>query len=119
MPKTFRKYAKKNAKNAKKHCLIFPDVQFTIFYIFSHIHFEFFAFLHYKYNVFFAFFDFFAYFLKVFGQDFSWSVHRTQYTALRVTVFCSVHTSGTKSWPETCRKYAKKAKHAKKYWFLM
>ena len=63
---------------------------------------------------FFAFFDFFAYFLKVFGQDFSWSVHRTQYTALRVTVFCSVHTSGTKSWPKTCSKYAKNAKNAKK-----
>ena len=63
--------------------------------------------------MFFGIFRFFlAYFLKVFGHDFSWSVHKTQYTTLRITVFCSVHTSGTKSWPKTCSKYAKKAKNA-------
>ena len=105
-------YMRKRAKNVNK-C----NLQY--FRPFSHRHFGFFAFLPYKYNVFWHFSLFSCLFPKSFRLCFSWSVHRTQYTTLRITVFCSVHTSGTKSWPKTCRKYAKNAKNAKKTLFFL
>ena len=41
-------------------------------------------------TMFLHFLFFFTYFLKVFGQDFSWDVHRTEYTTVRTT-----HKTGT------------------------
>ena len=118
-PKTFRKNAKKaeNAKKTyfykvKKRKITHADaekrrkmsrIHLFQFFVFFRICMCDFSLFYLIKTIFFEFFAFFAFFLKVFGQDFSWAVHRTQYQE--------------KSWPKTFRKKAKKTKNANKPYF--
>ena len=101
-PKTFRKNAKK-AKNAKKKpyfynvkrenhtcrcgkkCEKLSRIHLFPFFAFFRICMCGFSPFYIIKATFFCIFSFFALFLKVFGQDFSWAVHRTQYTTVRST----------------------------------